>query len=191
MGGYGSGSRQRYAPKTDEYRKIDLSDFSKTGRDETANGTIIWSRAGRKTGSVGYELSPHSLRLHYSLTRQGEETRVDEHIAFDFTEQPFGGDRRWFLCRSCGRRCRVLFGGSYFRCRQCYGATYESQYEHWRFPNLSTAHRVRDKLGGEPGFYNPFPSKPKGMHWRTYKILEEQDLRAVMAVEQAISNAFE
>ena len=187
MGGYGSGSRQRYAPKTDEYRKIDLSDFSKTRRDETASGTIIWSRAGKRTASIGYELSPHSLRLYYSMTRQGEGSRVDEHIAFDFTAQPFGGDRRWFLCRSCGRRCRVLYGGAYFRCRQCYGAVYESQYQHWRFPCLSSSERVRHKLGGQPGFCHPFPQKPKGMHWKTYRRLQDQDWQAIMAIEGVLN----
>ena len=188
MGGYGSGSRNRNAPKTYEYRKIDLSDFRKTRRDETAAGTIIWSRAGNRTGSIGYVLSPRSFRIQYTLTRNGEEQQVDEQIAFSLTHQPLGGTRRWFVCRSCGRRCRVLYGGAYFRCRQCYGATYESQYENWRFPNLSSAERVRHKLGAEPGFCNPFPNKPSRMHWRTYRRLQRQDWHAIMAIEQALNS---
>jgi len=186
MGGYGSGARNRGASKTDEFHKLDLADFKRQWFDRSFDGTLRWSRGGRETGSIGYRLRPDHMRLHYSVTRQGEKLPIDERFDFAFTEQPFGGQRRWIICRSCNRRCRVLHGGTYFRCRQCYQATYPSQYERIRVPSLARAERARDRLGGEPGFIHGFPQKPKGMHWRTYRRLEQQDWAAIDRLELAL-----
>ena len=140
--------------------------------------------------SVQYRLAPDHMRLEYSVTRQGEKVAINERFDFAFTEQPFGGSRRWIVCRSCQRRCRVIYGGVYFRCRQCYRATYPSQYELIRLPGISRADRMRDKLGGDPGLLNPFPRKPKGMHWRTYRRLQREDWAASDRLERALHARF-
>ena len=125
MGGYGSGSNTRFAAKTSDYRKIDLSGFNRVRPGERTIGTLIWSRGGERRASIGYAVTTRALRVHYTVTSRGQDIRVDEEIPFGFTRQPFGGERRWFCCRSCGRLCRVLYGGAYFRCRQCYRAVYD------------------------------------------------------------------
>ena len=178
MGSYGSGSRNRFASKTDEFHKVDLATFKRQWFEGRSSGNITWSRGGHPTGSIGYRLAPDHMRLEYTVTRQGEPVQVNERFELTFTEQPFGGRRRWIVCRSCQRRCRVIYGGAYFRCRQCYRATYPSQYTYIRLPSLSRVDRMRDKLGGDPGLINPFPRKPKGMHWRTYRRLEREDRAA-------------
>ena len=184
MGGCGSGRGHRFASKTDEFHKLDLASFKREWFEQHNAGTLTWSRGGHKTGSISYRLAPDHMRLNYTLTR--EDKHINERFEFDFTRQNFGGERRWIICPSCGRRCRVLYGGAYFRCRQCYNATYESQYEFIRVPGLSSAERVRDKLGGEPGFVHSFPNKPKGMHWKTYRRLESADYDAVRNMELAL-----
>ena len=190
MGGYGSGANNRFASKTDEFHKLDLADFKRHWFERSFSGTLRWSRGGHETGSIGYSLQPFHFRLFYSTTRQGDKLPIDERFDFAFTEQPLGGHRRWIVCRSCKRRCRVLYGGSYFRCRQCYQATYPSQYETIRVSGLSKAERARDKLGGEPGFIHLFPSKPSGMHWQTYRRLQKQDWAATDALEAALYYKF-
>jgi hypothetical protein len=190
MGGWGSGSRSRFAPKTDEFHKLDLADFKRHWFEHGFNGTCRWSRGDRETGSIGYMLRPDHMQLRYSVTRQGEKVSIDERFDFDFTEQPFGGMRRWIICRSCEKRCRVLYGGAYFRCRKCYEATYPSQYEQIRIPGLSRAERVRDRLGGAPGFIHAFPDKPKGMHWQTYRRLQAKDWDTTDSLDAALSSQF-
>lgn len=47
-----------------------------------------------------------------------------------------------------------------------------------------------DKVGGNPGLLNPFPRKPKGMHWRTFRRLELEDRAASERLERALYARF-
>ncbi|WP_018997961.1 hypothetical protein [Hirschia maritima] len=184
MGCLGSGRRYRAAAQSDEFHKLDLASFKSEWFERNWSGTVTWSKAGCTTGSIGYRLSPKFLCLSYS---SGGEA-VNETFAFEMTKQHFGGKRRWIICRGCERRCRVLYGAKLFRCRKCYELTYPSQYEDIRVPGLSTATSLKDKLGGESGFAYPFPNKPKGMHWNTYRrwerMYEEAEDRTYWALIQ-------
>jgi hypothetical protein len=65
-------------------------------------------------------------------------------------------------------RCAVLYGGTHYRCRKCWNLAYQSQHEVPYQRALSQAQKFRQRLGGSPCTDDPFPEKPKGMHWRTY-----------------------
>ena len=189
MGGYGSGSRNRWASKTVEFHKLDLAKFKRNSFDGLMTGQITWSRGGRQTGCIGYHCTARDLRLIYTVGRGEKKHDIDERFDFRFTDQPFGGQRRWLVCK-CGRRCRVLYGAQYFRCRQCHGATYESQYETFRVSGLAKAEKVRERLGMQAGIGNAFGPKPKGMHWRTYRRLREADWKAVEGMDRLLSRCW-
>ena len=61
------------------------------------------------------------------------------------TKQRLGGERRWWVCPDCGRRCRVLLSPEprlAFTCRKCLRAVYLTDY-----PSRSRVHRLRQFLG--------------------------------------------
>jgi hypothetical protein len=96
---------------------------------------------------------------------------VRESVHLSWTACNFGGERPWFVCprAECGRRVAVLYGpGRYFLCRHCYDLVYESQRESGMYRALHKAQAIRKRLGGSANMMEPFPEKPKGMHWSTY-----------------------
>jgi hypothetical protein len=69
---------------------------------------------------------------------------INELVPFAYTTTMFGGRRQWFMCLKCGRRCRRIFGGRYFRCRQCYGLVYASTREPPHQRAIDRADRLRN-----------------------------------------------
>ena len=105
------------------------------------------------------------------------------------TETPvhLGGSRPWFRC-GCGNRAAILYGsphtgGSRFACRECKRLAYPSQREDPRHRPITMASRIRQQLGGSPSLAQPFPPKPKGMHWTTY---ERRRARALAYERQSL-----
>ena len=182
MGGRGSGrsgSMGMLVDKCEDYRSVDLAWLRRKGNLTPGySGRITWSRGGSVTGWINYRVETSGLRLIYRTRRNGEEWHdVDELFPFIYTATSFSGLRRWLQCLSCNRRCRILYGGAYFRCRRCYDLKYESQYEPAWLRGTSRAQKLRERYGGSGSLDEPFPEKPRGMHWRTYNRLVAEDER--------------
>jgi len=140
--------------------------------------SIRWSVRGKETGSIKLKLFGGGVELNYRARQRGEDwQQIEEVIPLVETTTNFAGRRQWFQCLSCSRRCRIIYGGVWFRCRKCQGLRYESQYEPPFARAASRALKIRDKLGGKGGIDEPFPEKPKGMRWRTYGRLMALDER--------------
>jgi hypothetical protein len=119
---------------------------------------------------------PEQVTLLYRHRRGlgGEWEDVREPVELAWTPCNFGGERPWFICpgASCGRRVAVFYGpGRYFLCRHCYDLSYQSQRENGIYRALHRAQDIRRRLGGSANMMEPFPEKPKGMHWKTYERL--------------------
>lgn len=178
MGGVGSGNRLRFGGRgtCESSHRVDIRYMREKGllRPGT-QGTLSWSRGGEQTGWIRYRCYEHSLELIYRARQAGGEWQdVDEHVTLERVPQPFGGGRQYFRCRACQRRCLVLYGGTRFRCRKCSNLAYASQIEDGTDRACSKARAIRKRLGCEGSFDDPFPPKPKGMHWKTYHRLERE-----------------
>lgn len=179
MGGAGSGNRWRIASRNtcESFMRIELNYMRKRGLLEPGyTGQLNWSRGGDPAGHIRFRAEHDALELDYSYRQPGETewTPVNERIHYQYSLQPFGGTRRWFECRSCRKRCGVLYGGTHYRCRRCWGLAYKSQSEPDYVRAHSQALKIRKRLGGEQCLDEPFPEKPKGMHWRTYHRIREK-----------------
>jgi hypothetical protein len=112
-------------------------------------------------------------RIHDRAREEGW-IEINEPIRLLRTAQPFGGERLWFACPECGRRCAVLYGGRRFLCRCCVGLPYTSQSEAAPDRLRRRARVIRERLGGSEyaNLSLDFPPKPPRMRWKTYGHLQ-------------------
>lgn len=176
MGGFGSGHHWHGGGKgvCEQMKRIDLREFRRRGwLRSSRRGSLNWSMGGEPAGSIGYRILDGAMELSYRARDPGEDDwrDVSEKVAFVFTGQRLGGERLWFACPGCGRRCAVLYGGALFRCRRCCRLAYQSQNEGPRARSITQAQKFRQRLGGSGALDEPFPGKPAGMHRQTYKRL--------------------
>ena len=183
MGGVGSGSWYRFDKKTTtgECHSLDVRYLYREGLLKSGSWfSLRWSRAERETGSIGGVVegtqTPERVILSYRHRRgpSGEWEDVREPVPLTWTECNFGGERPWFICpgAGCGRRAAILYGpGRYFLCRHCYDLSYQCQRENAMYRAIHKAQSIRERLGGSANMMEPFPEKPKGMHWKTYERL--------------------
>ncbi len=180
MGGEGSGNWYRFDKKTTtgECQSVDVRYLHRKGLLKPGRRfSLRWSRARQETGSIRGAVigdgKPERMILTYRHRSgaSGEWEEVREPVHLTWTACNFGGQRPWFVCpgAGCGRRVAILYGpGRYFLCRRCYDLVYESQRENEMHRALRRAHTIRERLGGSTSMIEPFPEKPKGMHWKTY-----------------------
>ena len=164
-----------------QFWKLDLARMKEIGCLRPGRFSIHWSTRSAQGASIMFEVKADmsSVILDYKTRSSGEDWEsIRETVPLTTTQPHLGGVRYWFLCPGCGKRRRVLFGRSLYRCRSCWRLTYDCQHDPFPQHPWERCHRTREKLGGERGFLNPFPAKPKGMHWRTHYRLREEDWRA-------------
>lgn len=193
MGGLGSGRRSSFPTTLDDFHAVDLRYLRRQQRLRPGYyGSLRWLRGGRETGSIRFAAGLDDITLHYRIRDRGTGDWEDirEVVPLLRTPQPLGGERVWFACPRCRRRCAVLYGGRRFFCRRCVGAPYGSQNEDAHDRLLRRAQAIRVRLGGSAATVEPFPPKPKGMHWKTYDRLARQCEAIEAAMWQAAARRF-
>jgi hypothetical protein len=141
--------------------------------------SLTWSSRGEPACSISIVAQAEGMRLLYWVRgSNGEQSSVNEFVPFAYTPTRFGGRRQWFMCLKCGRRCRRIFGGRHFRCRQCHGLTYASRNETSAQRAMHRADRIANRLHditkGTTKSKSEFPPKPSRMRWKTYWRLKRQ-----------------
>lgn len=196
MGGWGSGRPEKWdrRPTTQRAHAEDVLDWHRGGK--LTAGRVIES--GHLLGDL---LAGPTLRIE--VVQEYDPERPDflmiyyprhapggrpEEVALEWAACPYGGERPWLRCPGCERRSRKLyldFGDlcPRMRCRRCLGLAYESQRQDFARRVAERAKRGRQAVGGwlASGLLTPFPDRPKGMHWRTYRRLAEDAMQAEIA----------
>jgi len=171
----GRGKWTRYTKRdlVTDYLRLHVRDVQRyVDPARLCQATLTWSRSGRQIGTLTVVNVPEQgVTLLYST--RGES--VSERIDWDNTTPHYGGQRRWWLCPRCGRRCAALYGGPRFYCRLCHGLTYRSAQSGGKLID-SIDDRLcwlRDKLQDrEHNIADSVPpAKPPTMRFRTYERL--------------------
>lgn len=180
MGGIGSGRRWHIGAKstTDDLRQLDVRRWAREGF--LAPGAAFswrWWRNGETVASIDVRVDPAGVRLIYRSRENGGDWQdLDYLVRLERTPCHYGGTRVWFRCpaRGCGRRVALLYGGTIFACRHCYGLAYPVQREDDAFRKARKADKVRRRLGWDAGVFEDFGERPKGMHRRTFDRLASE-----------------
>lgn len=190
MGGFNSGGG-RGALRTDYFLKLDLASLKRLKMMRPgSSGSMTWTRGSEAVGTIGLTVLSDRVRLSYRHKPYGGDwEEISETIFLTGTDAGFGGRRKWFVCPSCSRRVRILYGGRLYRCRKCRGATYESQYD----PHFHACHnrirRLRKRLRDFEGdTWAPLPVRPKGMHRSTYAELSDAIWCEQMNLDRGIAS---
>ncbi len=178
MGGLGSGNFYRFGARdrAEDCRSLDVLRWQREGSLEPGRFFgWAWYQDSRKVSSIGVTVLRGAVELSYSVGPEGRKEDVRYTVPLARTPCNFGGSRPWFACPGvvngvpCGRRVAKLYlKHRYFLCRHCQNLTYASRQETGRIGALHKCQRIRQKLGGTANMTEPFPDKPKGMHFKTY-----------------------
>ena len=198
MGGTGSGRRCVYdtKPTTNQYLSIDARHWKREGLLTPGMAfSFQWKRSGCELGAMEVQVEPDSVILTYRYHRprsEAEGNAVRYPIYLEWTACHFGGERPWFLCpgRGCGRRVAILYAGPYFTCRKCLKLAYCSQRE----DEIDRKNRKLRKVRAQLGVHDPTVPiwlKPKGMHYRTFERLLEEERKANRAANAAFAEAID
>lgn len=177
MGGLGSGPQWSGKETTFDYHQIDVR---------------TWQRDGLLEPFVRFECGSWSVDVPPGLSAPKPKwvflTRLDRRaemcpVPLEWTPCNYGGLRAWFHCptNGCRRRVAILYSdGSTLSCRHCLQLTYRSQRVSDKYRALHRAQDIRERLGGSSCIMDPFPTKPRGMHWDTFERLQQEADRLEM-----------
>jgi len=119
----------------EESLSLDMKNFARdVDLTSYATGYSSWKSSFGKEDRIGWKVNPYrSIRLQYTTTKiSGEKKEHDYEVLIETTPCNYGGERWWFLCPVCFRRCRILYqppSQSVFACRICHNLSYQSQQE--------------------------------------------------------------
>lgn len=120
MGGYGSGRHGRTKSVAEDQQCIDVREMARNGLvGRYVCFVMYWGNAGMARATS----DPYTLYLE---CRYPGYSPAGQHIALPHTTCHLGGERIWFQCGNCSRRCAKLhWGRAGWYCRKCYRLDYE------------------------------------------------------------------
>lgn len=165
---WGAG-RRGYRVKAEDASPLDI----RLLRTKRAIGDVHpfvweWWMGNRSCGNVGVMLALDEMHLIYRTRNNSadEGTQRTQSISISRTPCNFGGEREWFDCPRCQRRCAVIyFRWNHFACRRCQQVAYASQSGGPLDRLLNKARKARARV--------VWP-KPRGIRWATQRALSER-----------------
>lgn len=135
-------------------------------------GRLWWTFRGDCIEAYRAEYDGVSVNLRCESGTQAQSVQLTS------TSCNYGGQRHWFLCPDCGRRAAVFYlVANRWTCRVCGQVLYSCHQEGHAARLARRLRRIRSKLAGSSDLLEPLRPKPKGMHWKTYVTLTNQERR--------------
>lgn len=165
---YGAG-RPAHNTKAESVPRVDVRLWARSGYfDRASYFTCGWNRGGEPSGNITVQSSQDSATLIYRIKDFHSDEWQDKRqvIPVVRTACGYGGNRKWFECPVCQRRCELLYLRAYrFACRKCQRVAYTSQSGGPMDRLMHKSHKLKARID---------EGKPKGMRWRTYERIWDQ-----------------
>jgi hypothetical protein len=99
-------------------------------RPQTQFNWVWKGKTGAERGTIRVAVFDDAVELGYWLPPREKPHEMTDRIPLAWSRGgPHGGRRPWFRCPGCEKPTAILYlATSLFRCRQCSGLAYESQY---------------------------------------------------------------
>jgi len=171
VGGLGSGrfGRRTDRETTDDFPAIDVRRWQRDGLLEPGGWfDWRWTRHGEPAACAVVSVDEDRVTVGEAVVR------------LERTPGGFGGERAWFRCPECGRRCCLLYrrsGG--FACRQCLGLAYQVEREGRQDRAARRARKIIDRARMD---FGRIAGKPKWMRWPTYWRMSARVEKAALAL---------
>ncbi|PLC51433.1 hypothetical protein CR159_04240 [Pollutimonas subterranea] len=129
-------------------------------KDNTAYSWYWKDASGTVMAAIDVRALRGGVQFDYRLN---DEHEVSECVQTTTTACNYGGERIWFVCPCCDRRCAIVYLSRQVACRTCQKFRYPSQSEDETDATWREQRILEEKLGGS-GYWK----KPKGMHQVTF-----------------------
>lgn len=160
---YGAG-RPAHNIKAESVPCVDVRLWSRSGYfDRTSYFNWSWNRSGEPSGNITVQASPDSDTLIYRIKDLYSDEWQDrrQNVAVVRTLCNYGGNRKWFQCPICIRRCEVLYLRAYrFAFRKCQRIAYTSQSGAPLDRLMHKSHKLKRRIAD---------GRPKGMRWESFE----------------------
>ena len=160
---YGAG-RPAHNIKAESVPRVDVRIWARSGYfDRASYFSWGWNRGGEPSGNITVQALPDSATLIYRIkdSHSGEWQDRRQEVVVVRTACGYGGNRKWFECPVCQRRCELLYLRAYrFACRKCQRVAYTSQSGGPMDRLMQRSHKLQARID---------EGRPKGMRWRTYE----------------------
>jgi hypothetical protein len=190
-------ARDRWRARLEDGLKLDLNKLIRDGLARPGSdcrSSIRWTRT-----RDGAEVASGRIAVNMLGEANGwfslEVDGLRQEIALESRPRHFGGAQWYFVCPSRCRLCSVLwrpYGAKGFVSRQAWGrgVAYGSQFETPHDRALDRAQNLRRRLEGpkcKSQMGGILPTKPKGMHTRTYERKIEEIIQAEIVCDEYLA----
>jgi len=159
--------RKRTREQEKDYLRLPLSTLVKAYQG-AGDGTISWTHSNGSKNVIDFSATSRGVILRYCVRTGVDVQSFVQNVELAETAPHFGGVRRWMVCPTCERLCRVLFIGSRCGCSRCLGLSYEVQRQTAYQRTTGKLQRLMRKLGKKLGDIDPLMWKPRYMHASTF-----------------------
>lgn len=146
--------------KCEDFLALDVRQLNAFDRLRCRSFLWQWLIDGEPVGAVRIVGDSRGLTLGY----RAQDREVHQRVEFTCTPCHLGGQRTWFSCPDCRRRCAVLYGVTdfgRFSCRHCMNLAHESEAQDAVGRSWLKQRKLEAQLG-------PDGQKPKWMRWPTF-----------------------